>query len=91
MAKRRRSVRTRKSSSCKIITLKGGRGRRCQCKGKFRKMSSCKRRTTAGQRYFDGSKALVDRCVHTRTADLVIWLFPLLSRALWWRSLNERF
>lgn len=43
MAKRRRSVRTRKSSSCKIITLKGGRGRRCQCKGKFRKMSSCKR------------------------------------------------
>ena len=41
--KRRRTARTRKSSSCKIINLKGGRGRRCMCKGKFRKMASCKR------------------------------------------------
>jgi hypothetical protein len=36
--------RTRKASgSCKIISLKGGRGKRCMCKGKFRKMASCKR------------------------------------------------
>lgn len=38
MAKKR----TRKSGTCKIITIKG-KGRRCQCKGKFRKMSACKR------------------------------------------------
>jgi hypothetical protein len=39
MAKRRRAA--RKSGSCKIVTMKTGR--RCKCKGKFRKMSSCKR------------------------------------------------
>lgn len=43
MTKRRVRRVARKSGSCKIITLKGGRGRRCQCKGKFRKMSSCKK------------------------------------------------
>lgn len=43
MAKRRVRRAPKKAGSCKIINLKGGRGRRCMCKGKFRKMSSCKR------------------------------------------------
>lgn len=44
MAKRRRARKApKRAGSCKIISLKGGRGKRCMCKGKFRKMSSCKK------------------------------------------------
>lgn len=39
MAKGRKA---RRSGTCKIITVKG-KGKRCMCKGKFRKMASCKR------------------------------------------------